>query len=91
MITWWYAALYHSFSDGIRNVGAKSVFGLMVLTALAGPEVAVPREYAPLSVVVVVWAPLGWPLLIQLANLAQSNQLTYDIGRFPVLFKTEYV
>jgi hypothetical protein len=36
--------------------------------------------YAPVSVL-----PLPWPLVIQLANLAASNQLTYVIGRLPLL------
>ena len=63
----------------------------MVLAATALPEVAPFKLYAPFSVVVLVWAPLGWPLLIQLENLALSNQLTYVIGRLPVLFITAYV
>jgi hypothetical protein len=41
--------------------------------------------YAPFSVVVLLWAPVGWPFAIQFANLAESHQLTDVIGRLPGL------
>ena len=67
------------------------MFELSALRSTAVPIVRPSSVYAPSSVVAAVAAPTGWPFDIQFAKRAQSNQLTYTIGRFelsPPLFIT---
>ena len=57
------------------------MFGFVTFLAGALPLVAPFTLYAPFSVVVLVWAPDGWPFASQFAKRAESNQLTNVIGR----------